>query len=119
MHPVNPWWNINVFSRRIAVAYEIDGQRQPCALKWLDSFSMRNFTNDAVFDDTLPLSDGVMEIGTRVPLDTLVPPWKIGFSEKVICKREPNFSSESWLDLCLWCREGESNPHRAFGPCGF
>jgi hypothetical protein len=71
VHPVNPWWNINVFSRRIAVAYEIDGQRQPCALKWLDSFSMRNFTNDAVFDDTLPLSDGVMEIGTRVPLDTL------------------------------------------------
>lgn len=60
-----------VFSRRIAVAYETDGQRQPCALKWLDSFSMRNFTNDAAFDDTLPLSDGLMEIGTRVPLDAL------------------------------------------------
>lgn len=60
-----------MFSRRIAVAYEIDGQRQPCALKWLDSFSMRNFTNDAVFDDTLPLSDGLIEIGTRVPLDAL------------------------------------------------
>lgn len=60
-----------MFSRRIAVAYEIDGQRQPCALKWLDSFSMRNFTNDVVFDDTLPLSDGLMEIGSRVPLDVL------------------------------------------------
>ena len=60
-----------VFSRRIAVAFEKDGQRQPCALKWLDSFSMRNFTNDAVFDDTLPLSDGLMEIGTRVPLEAL------------------------------------------------
>jgi hypothetical protein len=60
-----------VFSRRIAVAYETDGQRQPCALKWLDSFSMRNFTNDAAFDDSLPLSDGLMEIGTRVPLDAL------------------------------------------------
>lgn len=32
---------------------------------------MRNFTNDAAFDDTLPLSDGLMEIGTRVPLDAL------------------------------------------------
>ena len=32
---------------------------------------MRNFTNASVFDDTLPLSDGVMEIGARVPLDQL------------------------------------------------
>ncbi len=60
-----------MFSRKIAVAYENNGERQPCALRWLDSFSMRNFTNDAVFDDTLPLSDGLMEIGTRVPLEAL------------------------------------------------
>ena len=32
---------------------------------------MRNFTNDAVFDDTLPIADGIMEIGSRVPLDAL------------------------------------------------
>jgi hypothetical protein len=32
---------------------------------------MRNFTNQAVFDDTLPVSDGLMEIGQRVPLDQL------------------------------------------------
>lgn len=60
-----------MFSRRIRVEYEANGQRKPCELKWLDSFSMRNFTNDAVFDDTLPVSDGLMEIGTRVPLDAL------------------------------------------------
>ncbi len=60
-----------MFSRKIAVAYESNGERQPCALKWLDSFSMRNFTNDAVFDDTLPLSDGLLEVGTRVPLEAL------------------------------------------------
>ena len=60
-----------MFSRRIAVAYEVNGQRRPCELKWLDSFSMRNFTNDAVFDDTLPIADGLMEIGQRVPLDAL------------------------------------------------
>jgi hypothetical protein len=40
-------------------------------LKWLDNFAMRNFTNDPVFDDTLPIADGIMEIGTRVPLDRL------------------------------------------------
>jgi len=60
-----------MFSRRIRVEYETDGQRKPCELKWLDSFSMRNFTNDAVFDDTLPVSDGMIEAGTRVPLDAL------------------------------------------------
>jgi hypothetical protein len=32
---------------------------------------MRNFTNDQVFDDTLPVGDGQMEIGARVPLDRL------------------------------------------------
>jgi hypothetical protein len=60
-----------MFSRRIAVAYEVNGQRRPCELKWLDSFSMRNFTNDAVFDDTLPINEGLIEIGARVPIDAL------------------------------------------------
>ena len=40
-------------------------------MKWLDSFSMHNFTNDQVFDDTIPVADGEMEIGLRVPLDRL------------------------------------------------
>ncbi len=48
--------------------YEQNGQRLPCPLKWLDSFSMRNFTNASVFDNTLPIADGVMEIGTHVPV---------------------------------------------------
>ena len=30
-----------------------------------------NFTNFKVFDDTLPLGEGEMEIGSRVPLDEL------------------------------------------------
>jgi len=60
-----------MFSRKIRVEFEVDGQRHPAPLKWLDSFAMRNFTNDAVFDDTLPVSDGMMEIGARVPLDRL------------------------------------------------
>ncbi|HKE33359.1 MAG TPA: hypothetical protein VKD65_16625 [Candidatus Angelobacter sp.] len=40
-------------------------------MKWLDSFSMRNFTNDQIFDDTLPVADGLLQAGSRVPLDRL------------------------------------------------
>ena len=51
--------------------FEKEGVRQPCLVKWIDSFSMRNFTNASLFDDTLPVADGVMEIGARVPLAEL------------------------------------------------
>ena len=60
-----------MFARKVRVDYEEDGQRHPCPMKWMDSFSMRNFTNASVFDDTLPAADGFMEIGTKVPLDEL------------------------------------------------
>jgi hypothetical protein len=60
-----------MFSRKIRVEYEVDGKFLPCPLKWLDSFSMRNFTNASIFDDTIPAGDGLMEIGERVPLDKL------------------------------------------------
>jgi hypothetical protein len=60
-----------MFSRKIRIEYDQNGRRQAAPLKWLDSFSMRNFTNDAVFDDTLPVGDGMMEIGAHVPLDRL------------------------------------------------
>jgi len=60
-----------MFAREIRVDYEDHGQRLSCPLKWLDSFSMRNFTNASVFDDTLPVTDGRMEIGSNVPLEQL------------------------------------------------
>jgi hypothetical protein len=60
-----------MFARKIHVEYEQSGRRQPCPLKWLDSFSMRNFTNASVFDNTLPVADGLMEIGTTVPVAEL------------------------------------------------
>ena len=60
-----------MFSRKIKVEYDSNGSRQPAPLKWLDSFAMRNFTNNPIFDDTLPVSDGLMEVGARVPLDRL------------------------------------------------
>jgi hypothetical protein len=48
-----------------------DGSEYPCPIAWIDNFAMRNFTNDAVFDDTLPVADGLLEAGLRVPLDRL------------------------------------------------
>jgi hypothetical protein len=60
-----------MFAHKIRVEYEDQGRRLPCPLKWLDSFSMRNFTNATIFDDSLPTADGLMEIGERVPLDQL------------------------------------------------
>ena len=60
-----------MFARKIKVEYESNGSRQPAPLKWLDNFAMRNFTNDPIFDDTLPVTDGLLEIGARVPLDRL------------------------------------------------
>jgi hypothetical protein len=60
-----------MFARYIRIEYDDNGQRRPCPIKWLDNFAMRNFTNDPIFDDTLPVSDGLMEVGARVPLDRL------------------------------------------------
>ena len=51
--------------------YEENGKRSRCPMKWLDSFAMRNFTNATVFDDTLPVDDGMMEVGKKIPLDQL------------------------------------------------
>jgi len=61
-----------MFVRRIAVErVDAEGARHACPIAWIDNFAMRNFTNDAVFDDTLPAGDGLLEAGHRVPLDRL------------------------------------------------
>lgn len=43
---------------------------------------MRNFTNDAIFDDTLPAGDGLLEAGNRVPIDRLQPAMEDWFRRK-------------------------------------
>ncbi len=63
--------NRSMFVRKVRVEYQQNGQRQLCPLQWLDNFSMRNFTNASVFDDTLPVADGYLEIGNQVPLEQL------------------------------------------------
>lgn len=61
-----------MFARRISVeCIDATGARHACPIRQIDNFAMRNFTNDAVFDDTFPAGDGVLEIGHRVPLGQL------------------------------------------------
>jgi hypothetical protein len=72
-----------VFARKLSIV-RVDraGVSHPCPIKWIDNFAMRNFTNDAIFDDTLPVADGVMEVGNRVPLDRLGPAMEDWFRRK-------------------------------------
>ncbi len=61
-----------MFARKVRVErVDAEGAASLCPIAWLDSFAMRNFTNDAIFDDTLPVGDGLLEIGNRVPLERL------------------------------------------------
>ncbi|HEY1575591.1 MAG TPA: hypothetical protein VGF82_00770 [Terracidiphilus sp.] len=72
-----------MFVRKLSVMrVDAEGERHPCPLKWIDNFAMRNFTNEAIFDDTLPVADGVMEAGHRVPLDRLEPAMEDWFRRK-------------------------------------
>jgi|ERR1700727_1357742 hypothetical protein len=61
-----------MFARRFIIE-RVDpaGVAELCPIKWIDNFAMRNFTNDAIFDDTLPIADGLLEVGNRVPLELL------------------------------------------------
>ena len=72
-----------MFARKLSIE-RVDGAgvRHPCPLKWIDNFAMRNFTNHAIFDDTLPVADGLMEAGYRVPLDQLQPAMEDWFRRK-------------------------------------
>ncbi len=81
-----------MFARKIRIAYDDNGQSPPCPLKWLDSFSMRNFTNASVFDDTLPIADGQMEVGTNVPLDQLREAMEDWFRRKGYLGKESKLS---------------------------
>ncbi len=61
-----------MFARRIVVErIDAAGARHACPIRQIDNFAMRNFTNDAVFDDTFPAGDGLLEVGHRVILDRL------------------------------------------------
>ncbi len=72
-----------MFARRVTIERMTPaGEALACPLRWIDNFAMRNFTNDAVFDDTLPVGDGLLEVGYRVPLDRLKPAMEDWFRRK-------------------------------------
>ena len=83
-----------MFARRLSVQrIDSTGARHPCPIHWIDNFAMRNFTNDAVFDDTLPVADGLLEAGTRVPLARLQPAMEDWFRRKGYLK------PDEWLEV--------------------
>jgi hypothetical protein len=55
-----------MYAQKFRVDVWIGGERKACPLEWLDQFCMRNFTNAAEFDDTLPLREGVIEASFRL-----------------------------------------------------
>ncbi|MGZ4876956.1 MAG: hypothetical protein ACXVIO_02170 [Candidatus Angelobacter sp.] len=77
-----------MYSRHILVQYQVNGKLAKCPMKWLDNFSMRSFTNDSIFDDTLPVADGEMRIGTRVPLEKLKEAMEDWFRRKSYLAKE-------------------------------
>jgi hypothetical protein len=82
-----------MFTRKLRIErIDAEGHTQPCVIKWLDSFAMRNFTNDAIFDDTLPVADGLLEAGYRVPLDRLQSAMEDWFRRKGYLKPQDRLS---------------------------
>ena len=72
-----------MFVRKLSIErIDTAGAAHPCPIRWIDNFAMRNFTNDAVFDDTLPVADGLLEAGHRVPLERLRPAMEDWFRRK-------------------------------------
>ncbi len=73
---------------------DASGARHLCPIHWIDNFAMRNFTNHAVFDDTLPVADGVLEVGTHVPLTRLEPAMEEWFRRKSYLKPDERLEVE-------------------------
>jgi hypothetical protein len=55
-----------MYAQKFNVNVVIQGETKPCPMEWLDQFCMRNFTNSADFDDTLPVADGKIEASFRL-----------------------------------------------------
>ena len=55
-----------MYAQKFVVDVVVRGERRPCPMEWLDQFCMRNFTNSADFDDTLPIADGRVEASFRL-----------------------------------------------------
>lgn len=88
------------------------GEAVPCPVAQIDNFAMRNFTNDAIFDDTLPVADGLLEAGLRVPLDLLR--WRM----EQWFRRKGYLAAEETLRLTELPRGGTEEMESAWGHDG-
>jgi hypothetical protein len=78
-----------MFARKLRILrLDPEGTSHPCPIAWIDNFAMRNFTNDAVFDDTLPVGDGLLEAGFGVPVEALTAAMQDWFRRKGYLKPE-------------------------------
>jgi hypothetical protein len=72
-----------VYLRKLTIErIDAAGEAHVCPIAQLDNFAMRNFTNDAIFDDTLPVADGLLEAGLRIPLERLAAAMEDWFRRK-------------------------------------
>ena len=55
-----------MYAQKFEVTVKVAESRKACPVEWLDQFCMRNFTNSAEFDDTLPVGDGQIEASFRL-----------------------------------------------------
>ena len=55
-----------MYAQKWKVEVVVKGERKLCPVEWLDQFCMRNFTNSAEFDDTLPIGEGKVEASFRL-----------------------------------------------------
>lgn len=58
-----------MYAQKWQVEVVIKGEKRLCPLEWLDQFCMRNFTNAAEYDDTLPVGEGRIEASLRLTPD--------------------------------------------------
>src|ERR1700694_5797503 len=58
-----------MYAQKFNVNVIIRGETRACPLEWLDQFCMRNFTNSADLDDTLPVADGKVEASYRLTVE--------------------------------------------------
>jgi hypothetical protein len=86
-----------MFVRRLSIEWgDAAGVGHPCRIHWIDNLGMRNFTNDAIFDDTLPVGDGLLEAGTRVPLERLHTAMEGWFRRKGYLKADERLAVKEW-----------------------
>ena len=59
-------YDARMYAQKWRVEVVVKGEKRLSPVEWLDQFCMRNFTNSAEFDDTLPVGEGRVEASFRL-----------------------------------------------------